>query len=85
MYIVVCGSGVGDGVTTGLSYHDSPHASLVVPFLARSLSVVFLYVRYQDLRGIPLSPPTEIDALYGLLFASFYYLYLQVGPCAVSV
>jgi hypothetical protein len=34
--------------------------------------------RYQDMRGIPLSPPTEIDALYGLLFASFYYLYLQV-------
>jgi hypothetical protein len=33
--------------------------------------------RYEDWRGKPLSPPTEIDALYGLLFASFYYLYLQ--------
>ena len=40
---------------------------------------------YEDKKGLPLSPPTEIDALYGLLFASFYYLYLQVGflqhPC----
>ncbi len=34
-------------------------------------------VRYEDWRGRSLSPPTEIDALYGLLFASFYYLYLQ--------
>ncbi len=33
--------------------------------------------RHEDWRGKPLSPPTEIDALYGLLFASFYYLYLQ--------
>ena len=33
---------------------------------------------YQSSRGIQLSPPTDVDALYGLLFASFYYLYLQV-------
>jgi hypothetical protein len=33
---------------------------------------------HESKKGLPLSPPTEIDALYGLLFASFYYLYLQV-------
>jgi hypothetical protein len=44
-------------------------------------------VRYEDWRGKDLSPPTEIDALYGLLFASFYYLYLQVrgGSLGVAV
>jgi hypothetical protein len=36
---------------------------------------------YQMARGVELSPPTEIDALYGLLFSSFYYLYLQVPCC----
>ncbi len=51
----------------------------------------YLLEKYEDWRSKPLSPPTEIDALYGLLFASFYYLYLQVcevwhrrrslGPC----
>ncbi len=39
----------------------------------------FVVEKYQYWRGKTLSPPTEIDALFGLLFASFYYLYLQVG------
>ena len=33
---------------------------------------------YESYRGLPLSPPTEVDSLCGLLYASFYYLYLQV-------
>jgi hypothetical protein len=52
----------------------------------------FLLEKYQYWRGKTLSPPTEIDALFGLLFASFYYLYLQVCaqprpcyPCAPDV
>jgi hypothetical protein len=43
----------------------------------------FLLEKWEDHRGKPLSPPTEIDALYGLLFASFYYLYLQVSTACL--
>jgi hypothetical protein len=35
-------------------------------------------VAYETWKGRALSPPTGIDALYGLMFASLYYLYLQV-------
>lgn len=33
---------------------------------------------FQKWRRKDLSPPTEVDSLYGLCFACFYYVYLQV-------
>ena len=50
--------------------------TVIVAILVKIKNV--LLEKWEDWRGRPLSPPTEIDALYGLLFASFYYLYLQV-------
>ncbi len=38
----------------------------------------FVIEVYENIKGVPLSPPTETDSLFGLLFACFYYLYLQV-------
>jgi hypothetical protein len=44
----------------------------------------YLVQEWQRFRNKPLSMPVEIDSLYGLLFASFYYLYLQVVKNAME-
>ncbi len=50
--------------------------TLWVAFLIKSKN--WIRSSYESFRGMSLSPPTSVDALYGLLFASFYYLYMQV-------
>lgn len=66
-------------------------ASLPVVALIATF-VVFLMIAaknlcleaYERYKGRSLSPPTEVDSLYGLCFACFYYLYLQVVKNAME-
>ena len=61
-----------------------PVAAVMCSFVTAILIKIknLVVQEWQLKRNVPLSEPTDIQALWGLLLAANYYLYLQVG-CAL--
>lgn len=56
--------------------------STVMALLIKLKNVARVY--WERYKNRSLSPPTPIDSLYGIAFASFYYTYLQVVKKALE-